>query len=231
MMRFDYFDFCPTLKRMLREGADSNGVKLVTLGSNSTENNLYVLRELIRARKPNNSLEIGLANGASALTILASLKEFVAIPSRHTAIDPFQNSEWKCVGLASIRAAVLQDCFRFIEEYSSLALPRLLAGTECFDLIYVDGSHSYDNVFIDYFYSARLLKKNGIILFDDCTTGDVRLVIEFIRKKQKHILMEVDLNPYRNPNRSWRSRLGTSLGQTQLIAFEKLEDRKGSLNL
>jgi hypothetical protein len=149
----------------------------------------------------------------------------------HTAIDPFQTTEWKSDGLLYVEAAGLQQHFRFIGDMSSQALPRLLEAGERFDLIYVDGSHAYDNVFIDYYYGMRALKKNGLLLFDDCTTKDIGRVIHFIIKKQKHLLREVDLNPFRNPLRSWKSRLGNALGRHQIRAFEKIEDRMGFLNL
>jgi predicted O-methyltransferase YrrM len=227
----DYLDFCPTLKRMVRDGVYPNGNESISVGANSTENNLHILRELIRAKKPVRTLEIGLANGASALVILASLNEFVAANHQHTAIDPFQKDHWKSVGLCSVQTAGFQDHFRFMEDFSSLALPRLVEARDCFDFIYVDGSHAYDNVFVDHYYGLRLLKRNGVILFDDCTTGDVAAVIRFIIQKQKHILRELDLNPFRNPNRSWKRKLGNMLGRSQIRAFAKLGDWTGFLNL
>lgn len=230
MIQPDYLDFCPTLKRMLRDQLHPNGNEILPRGGLSTENNIHVLRELIRAKKTTNTLEIGLANGASALAILASLKEFTAGTYQHTAIDPYQIDCWKSIGLFSVQSVELQDQFRFIGQLSCQALPRLLEAGDRFDLIYVDGSHSYGNVFVDYYYGVRLLKKNGIILFDDCTTNDVAGVARFIIQKQKHVLREMDLNPFRNPNRSWKSKLGNTLGRSQIRAFEKLEDLTGFLD-
>ena len=215
---------------MFRNQLHPNGNELVSLAGCSTENNIHVLRELIRVKNPTNTLEIGLANGASALAILASLKEFAAGTYQHTAVDPFQKDFWKSVGLCSVQSTGLQDRFRFIGQLSSQALPRLLEADDRFDLIYVDGSHSYGNVFVDYYYGVRLLKKNGVILFDDCTTSDVAQVIRFIIRKQKHILREMDVNPFRNPNRSWKSKLGNTLGRSQIRAFEKLGDGTGFLD-
>jgi predicted O-methyltransferase YrrM len=226
----DYLDFCPTLKRMLRDRLHPDGNGLISLAGCSTENNLHVLRELIRAKKPTNTLEIGLANGASALAILASLKEFSAETYQHTSIDPFQKDFWKSTGLCSVQSAGLQDHFRFVGYLSCQALPRLLEAGDRFDLIYVDGSHSYSNVFVDYYYGVRLLKKNGVILFDDCTTRDVAEVIRFITQRQKHVLLKVNLNPFRNSNRSWKSKLGNALGRSQIRAFEKLKDQTGFLD-
>ena len=38
---------------------------------------------------------------------------------------------------------------------------------ENFDIIYIDGSHKADNVFNDAMESFKILKKGGILLFDD----------------------------------------------------------------
>jgi len=40
-------------------------------------------------------------------------------------------------------------------------------GNEVYDLIYVDGSHYADDVYFDAINSFRVLKKGGIIIFDD----------------------------------------------------------------
>jgi predicted O-methyltransferase YrrM len=227
----DYLDFCPVLKRMLRNQIHPNGVEQISLAGSSTENNVHILRELIRSKKPSNSLEIGLANGTSALAILASLKDFSSENYRHTAIDPYQKSTWKSIGLSSVQSIGLESHFQFIGDFSCLALPRLLESGNWFDLIYVDGSHSYDNVFVDYYYGVRLLSRSGFILFDDCTTSDVKKVIKFIRQEQKHILRELNLNPFRNPTRLWKSRLVNTLGHSQMCAFERLDDRTDIHNL
>lgn len=230
MRNSDYLDFCPVLKQMLREQLLPTTGETVSPGGNSTENNIHVLRELIREKKAAQTLEIGLANGASALAILASLKDFVVGDYQHAAIDPFQRITYKSVGLSAVQTAGFQDHFRFLGDFSSKALPRLLESGDQFDLIYVDGSHSYDNVFIDYYYGVRLLEKDGVILFDDCTTKDVGKVVRYVATKQKHVLRELNLNPFRNPNRSWKSKLGNILGRSQIRAFEKLENWTGFQN-
>ena len=38
---------------------------------------------------------------------------------------------------------------------------------ERFDMIYIDGSHEFDEVFVDAYYSYRLLSPGGIMLLDD----------------------------------------------------------------
>jgi predicted O-methyltransferase YrrM len=227
----EHMDFSPLLKRMIRDRVTSNGGSLQSLESCSTENNIHVLREVIRQRQPHATMEIGLANGASALTILASLEEFSGGMYMHTSIDPFQETLWNNVGLQLVENQGLAGHFELIQEFSSRALPRLLGEGRTYDLVYVDGSHTFDNVFIDYYYSVRLLEKGGVILFDDCTTDDVANVIRYISSRQNAVLRELDLDPFRNPNRSWISRVGKVLGRSQIRGFEKISDVTGFVEL
>jgi predicted O-methyltransferase YrrM len=230
-MESEHMNVSPLLKQMIRDRVTSNGGSLQSLESCSTENNIHVLREVIRKRQPHATLEIGLANGASALTILASLEEFSGGVYMHTSIDPFQQSLWMNVGRQLVENQRLAGHFELIEEFSSQALPRLLSEGKTYDLVYVDGSHTFDNVFIDYYYSVRLLEKGGVILFDDCTTEDVANVIRYISSRQNTVLRELDLDPFRNPNRSWISRVGKVLGRSQIRGFEKICDMMGFVEL
>jgi hypothetical protein len=59
---------------------------------------------------------------------------------------------------------------------SDLVLSKLIAdgNADYFDLIYVDGSHQAPDVLSDAVMGFKLLKKNGIIIFDDYLWGDNR---------------------------------------------------------
>jgi len=55
-----------------------------------------------------------------------------------------------------------------------------------YDLIYVDGSHSYKDVLQDAFNSFKILKKNGIIIFDD-------LLWRFYKNKKKNPMYAIKI--------------------------------------
>ena len=44
---------------------------------------------------------------------------------------------------------------------------------EFFDIIYIDGAHDYESVLSDANNSIKILRKNGIIFFDDFIGDDV----------------------------------------------------------
>lgn len=220
--QFDYFHFCPLLREMLK----SNEVTLsdgssVGVKSASTVNNLKAIRQVILKEKPVSTLEIGLALGASALTFLGSLQEVNDADFFHTAIDPFQNSQWQGIGVDQIERGGLSKNFRFIEQDSMIALPSLCERDESFEVIYVDGNHKFENVFVDFLFGVRLLSSNGMILFDDCTFPQVKKVIKFIDKNYPGILRRENIKLL-NETKTLKKQVGNLLGIRQLIAYRKI---------
>lgn len=221
-----YLNFCPRLKEMLTSGRsiDRNG-EIVEIGGTSTVNNIRVIREILLARKPSRTLEVGLGFGASALTILATLRENRVAGAMHTAIDPFQvTGLWRASGLRVVADEGHASCFRHLEEFSCFALPRLAAANESFDFIYVDGSHRFEDVFIDFYYASKILRVGGIVLFDDCIDRHVRKVIDFIHSNYSEILSPLDLAPYDGGHKELRKRLANKLGVRQLFGFSKIAE-------
>jgi predicted O-methyltransferase YrrM len=150
------------------------------VNSASTPNNLTVLAHYHRVLQPERTLEIGLAFGASA-SLLLTLHE-LAGAGEHHAIDPYQRSHWKGVALRHLEEQRLDHRFTWHEALSSVALPKLVETGLTFGLIYVDGSHLFEDVMIDFFYASRLVTDGGIIAFDDSSCGHVAKVVSFIRR-------------------------------------------------
>jgi predicted O-methyltransferase YrrM len=215
-------DFCPRLKRMF----DSRFVetidgRTVPFEAGSTINNIQVLRHLVMALQPTRTLEIGLAHGASALTFLTSLREINAGGDfQHTAIDPYQRTIWNSAALHSIVVDGFRDHFQFYDEESSSALPRLCDERKEFQLIYIDGSHLFEDVFLDFAFTVRLLPIGGICLFDDCSERHVQKVIRFIKTNYSEILRKYPLEGL--VKKPLLKRLANRIGFYQLAAFEKI---------
>lgn len=111
--------------------------------------------ELARHFKPKWGLEIGVRFGKSALASLKGSPEM-----RLIGIDP--NPEYPVVEFMAKHT----DRFAFINEASPEALKRF-EGKETFDWIYIDGRHDYDGVMIDFHATWPLLRKGGVMVFDD----------------------------------------------------------------
>ena len=72
--------------------------------------------------------------------------------------------------------------FDLIEVKSEFALPRLLEKNEGqFDLIFIDGWHTFDHTLLDCFYATRLLKVGGVLVIDDVSFPSVRRVVDFLK--------------------------------------------------
>jgi predicted O-methyltransferase YrrM len=137
----------------------------------------YVLKH-IRQNNPKTILEIGVFNGAFAKRMLLSATNSVNGNVSYTGVDLFEDltsevhkreiSLW-----ASKKASVYKDLSKIknakislLKGYSSDLLP-LLEGKMKFDLILIDGGHSYKTVKSDFDFAKKLINTNGAIFFDD----------------------------------------------------------------
>jgi predicted O-methyltransferase YrrM len=137
------------------------------------------LYSIIRHIRPQRTIEIGLANGLSAVFIGQALQDNGA--GHHTAIDPFQYTEWQGAGIALLRAAGLPDVVDLIELPSHRALLDLERAGVRAEFVFVDGSHLFDYVLTDFLCMDRLLVTGGLTVFDDsdweATTSVIRYAL------------------------------------------------------
>lgn len=222
------FDFCPALAELLqtRRSVGRTGKVFEGLGALSTLNNLRMLRQLMLASESSCTLEIGLCYGGSALMFACSHRDLGHAPKgQHVALDPYQQTVWDDSGLLTIEKAGLSEYLDFRCSSSALELPRMLERGEKFDLIYVDGSHLFEDVFVDAYFAIRLLSMGGIIAFDDSTYPHVAKVLKFLRASLADKLSEVDLTVYRKGRKErLKHRLAHRLRRAQLTAFQRVGD-------
>jgi predicted O-methyltransferase YrrM len=215
---------CPQLVEMIEGGrAQARDGSRLEFHSGSTPNNLVILRRLFEKTKAVATLETGLGFGASCALLSACHRATGAAPSlQHVAIDPFQTSNWKDAGCVLLEKASLSQYAEIVSKTSALHLPALFAERREFDLIYIDGSHLFEDVFTDFYYSRFLLRKGGVVAFDDCTVPHIAKVLRFISSNLRGEFCELDLSSYRpNDGHSVRYKLARLLGKVQIRAFEK----------
>ena len=135
---------------------------------------LRKLRDLIMFAKPTRVLEIGMANGTSSIVMADALRR-----SSHgslTSIDPNQTKPApQGYGSAGLKAvSSLMPSHRLIEDFDHVVLPQLVDKGETFDFILVDGFHSFDLTFLDFFYADKLLQSGGLLVCHDSSSPAVQ---------------------------------------------------------
>jgi predicted O-methyltransferase YrrM len=164
----------------------------------------YFLYLVIKENKFKNILEIGMANGMSALYICSALNESKESKDessesnesyRLTSIDPFQKVQWENTGLQTLRDAGLLEYHTLIEELDYLALPKLLKQVnegkpegQNFDLILIDGNHLFDYTVLDFFFAVKLLNVGGMIVLDDIKHENTGKAYKYIKTNYQNLV-------------------------------------------
>jgi cephalosporin hydroxylase len=218
------FSFAPSLARLRRcDAITGRSGKKIGLDGLSTVNNLITLRNLFLYLKPERTLEIGLALGGSAVVFCASHRDIGRKPeNQHVAIDPYQEDMWDEVGIKNIEVESLENYIDCRIALSSIELPRLVSEQKTFNLVYIDGSHMFENVFIDVYYTTCLVPEGGVMLLDDSSDQQVAKVHRYIRRNLSEVWQEFDLRPFRKDlGKSLKYQIACALGRNQLVAYRK----------
>ena len=150
----------------------------IKLGSNIDIEESSFLFDFIKSNKSiQNVLEIGCANGISSLTISSALKD--REKSFLTILDPYQEKMWRNVGKKMLEKSSFNN-FKIIYNFSENILPQEKENK--YDLIFVDGWHTFDQVMLDLFYSIKLVKLNGYVIVDDADSISVGKAISYYKK-------------------------------------------------
>ncbi|WP_414530439.1 class I SAM-dependent methyltransferase [Nodularia chucula] len=217
----DLLEISPAIDNLISNGTivGSSGRTHQVQGT-STINNLVVISNLMNEMKTTHTLEIGMAYGASTLAFCAMHSKLKLKESEHIAIDPFQLVDYDECGVLSVKNANLDQFLKIYYEPSCCILPQLMQQGKKYDLIYIDGSHLFEDSFLDAYFAVRLLRSGGVMLLDDSSDPHVAKVISFLRRNLRTGIEEIDLTPYRLTNqRSLKYYLARQLGRLQLTGF------------
>jgi predicted O-methyltransferase YrrM len=139
----------------------------------------YLYRLVSSDNSITKTLEVGCAHGLSSLHICEALRN--RPNACHVIIDPKQMTVWHGIGIAHLQQAGI-DFFNFIPQPSELALPELLRSQPgSFDLVFIDGWHTFDHTMLDLFYANRLVRVGGYIIVDDCQWVSISAAVSYYR--------------------------------------------------
>ena len=134
------------------------------------------LFQLARSTSGHDALEVGFATGSSAAYILLGLGA-----GRLTSIDYDQN-HFERAGEKLVATLGLASRHLLVEEDSVKALPELHKGEASYGLVFLDGWKTFDRMWVDTFYCARMLTVGGLIVFDDAQMPAVRKCISLLMR-------------------------------------------------
>jgi len=86
------------------------------------------------------------------------------------------------------RVGVATDGLTFVTEPSERVLPG--RELEALDLVLIDGSHSFPQAFIDWFYTSTALRVGGVVIVDDTYIWTGRVLRDFLLSEPEWELVE-----------------------------------------
>ena len=128
--------------------------------------NLNALIHLSKNFQPESYLEIGVQEGNSLNLVIEHSKKLNKIVLCDTWQGEFGGTSRGSNEHIKNRFKNHLDKITFLDGDSKLQIPKL---TEKFDLIHVDGDHSYEGAMLDLNNCFNLLNKDGFLVFDDIT--------------------------------------------------------------
>ena len=132
------------------------------------------LYDLVRARRPEVTVELGFAQGISTLAIAQGLEDNGC--GTHYVVDPLENSHYEGVGLTSLGRAGLRDRVVFHEAFAEEVVPSLPRTSFAF----IDSSHIFDLTLMDFVLVDKRLDIGGLIGFHDLWLPAVLKTLRYI---------------------------------------------------
>jgi len=135
------------------------------------------------------SLEVWMWYGVSALSIMRATHQ------KHYIIDPFQkdfNNGW----IDNLKKKSMWNRVVFLEQLSCHALPELVKQEIKIEFAFIDGSHKFDDIFLDFYYIDMLLPEWWYVCFHDHLLPSTQHVSSWIQNnKTNYIKQNI---PYNN---------------------------------
>lgn len=148
--------------------------------------------------KCTSALEVGMADGMSSVAILSGMAKN-STDFKLKSIDPWQNGHWNSNGLKNVKSLGFGANHELMETMDIFALPKLVESGEKYDLIFIDGNHTFDHVLHNNFYADYLLKVGGFIINDDIWMPSIQRVCAYLTNNYTHLQIIEDHHPRFGP--------------------------------
>ena len=162
------------------------------VNSNISLNEGIEIFKIIKKYNPKKLVEIGFAVGISTLFMLCALENDAIL----TSVDPYQKIQWNKFGLLNVdnllnEQKLPKTMHKFIEDYSI----NFFKNTKHqYDLVLIDGDHSYSGTMTDLVGANKVLKKNGLMIIDDVLHYDVKKALaNFLKNNNNFVKINTSL--------------------------------------
>lgn len=147
----------------------------------------FALFDLVREVSAKETLEIGMALGASTVAIASALR-VNDNDGTHVVLDPFQH-HFGNTGLLEIERLGFKDLVHFRPEFSEKFLFRATEEGRQFDFIFNDGAHAIGDKVTNTFFGDKCLRPGGIMAFHDCLLPSTAASVEYLVKERCYKVM------------------------------------------
>jgi hypothetical protein len=125
--------------------------------------------------------------GAGATTLLFSCLD----PGALVSIAPDPDLRDRIFAEAEERQIDVKRLF-FVCDRSELALPRIAADRNRFDIGLIDGSHNWPSVFVDFCYIIMMMPAGGTLFVDDVHLYSVSQLFNLLRQQEQFEYVALD---------------------------------------
>lgn len=172
---------------------DESGSR-VDLSSNVSESEAALLHAAVREVRPAASVEVGFAQGISALAILEAIKQNGL--GHHHVVDPFQRN-FGNAGREMVRRAGLASHYSFHEAFIEdvfAQLPRL-------QFAFIDSSHLFDLTVCEFVLVDKKLDVGGVVGFHDMWMPSQQAFIRYLLANRAYEVWRPAAAPRGEPQR------------------------------
>jgi len=156
-----------------------NGYQVIRFKLNCDRKSVIIKH--IKINQPLNILEIGVHTGGFAIRMLSQLSKSNLANTSYTGVDLFAEMQTRQNHKAEISMwpDSRNDVLKKIKDSAPGTKVNLVQSTSFeflvndknkYDLIFIDGGHSYETVKSDWELSNKLLNDQGVVFFDDFTS-------------------------------------------------------------
>jgi len=175
----------------------------------------YPIIEYINKFYCENILEIGVCKGDTSIEMLNYSKNKNV---KYYGVDLFEDMEEHVFkNEVSIPANTMSEVESFLKSvsqnvklfkgFSNKIFDEVKALNIKFDLIFIDGGHSYETVKSDFENYSELLNDNGIIFFDDYTEEPgfgIKQYVDELSKNKNFLVMIIESDKYTDLYRGYK---------------------------